>query len=181
MRGTTPGGSADLPPTLPPPRVPGHYRIGLVCLGNICRSPMAHVVLAGRIAAAGLDDRVDVVSSGTGGWHVGGPMDHRAAATLATAGYDPTRHRARQIDATWFGDCDVLLTMDETNLADVRTLGGAAEPARVRLFGEFDPETPGAEVPDPYYGGDDGFRQVLAMVERTADIVVERVAGLLDR
>ena len=82
-----------------PRAAPGRYRIALVCLGNICRSPMAHVVLEQRLAEAGLDDRVEVASSGTGGWHVGDPMDERAAATLAAAGYDPSRHRARQYDA----------------------------------------------------------------------------------
>lgn len=153
--------------TLPPPREPGRYRIALVCLGNICRSPTAHVVLEQRLADAGLDDRVDVGSSGTGGWHVGNPMDPRAAATLTSAGYDPTRHRARQYDASWPGAYDLVLAMDEANLAD---LGGRTE--RTALFRDFDPVDPGAEVPDPYYGGDDGFEEVLTMVERTSDAIV---------
>ena len=71
---------------LPAARRPGRYRVELVCLGNICRSPMAHVVLEGRLAEAGLDDRVEVNSSGTGDWHVGEPMDRRAAATLCSSG-----------------------------------------------------------------------------------------------
>ncbi len=79
---------------LPPPRAPGRYRIALVCLGNICRSPMAHVVLEQQLEEAGLADVVEVSSSGTGGWHEGGPMDERAAATLRAAGLDPSRHRA---------------------------------------------------------------------------------------
>src|SRR5690606_35247871 len=77
---------------LPPPRTEGRYRTGVVCLGNICRSPMAEVVLTERVAEAGLDDRVEVASCGTGDWHVGHPMDRRAAATLSAAGYDPSRH-----------------------------------------------------------------------------------------
>ena len=152
---------------LPAPREPGRYRIALVCLGNICRSPTAHVVLERRLADAGLDDRVEVASSGTGGWHVGNPMDHRAAATLSAAGYDPTRHRARQYDATWPDAYDLVLVMDETNLADV---GGRG--TRIGLFRDFDPIDPGAAVPDPYYGGADGFEEVLAMVERTSDAIV---------
>lgn len=150
---------------LPPARRPGSYRIALVCLGNICRSPMAHVVLEARLAGAGLDDRVEVVSSGTGDWHVGEPMDRRAAATLTTAGYDATRHRARQ----WEDDdrADLVLAMDAQNLADT---GGPAD--RVRLFRDFDPLEPGKDVPDPYYGGDSGFEEVLAMVERTARSLV---------
>ncbi len=152
-------------PRLPEQRTSGRYRIAVVCLGNICRSPTAHVVLEQRIAEAGLADRVEVSSSGTADWHVGKPMDPRSAATLSSAGYDPSRHRARQ----FAGDAehDLVLVMDSSNLADV---GGRTE--RVRLFRDFDPAEPGSEVPDPYYGGDDGFREVLAMVERTSDAIV---------
>ncbi|SEB85145.1 protein tyrosine phosphatase [Nocardioides exalbidus] len=161
-------------PGLPPARTPGSYRIALVCLGNICRSPTAHVVLEQRLADAGLDDRVEVASSGTGGWHVGNPMDRRAAATLSAAGYDPTRHRARQYDDSWATAYDVVLVMDEANLADV---GGRTD--RVGLFRDLDPVDPGAEVPDPYYGGDDGFEEVLAMVERTSEAIVTALDDVL--
>ena len=111
-------------PTLPPPRTPGRYAISLVCLGNICRSPTAHVVLEARLAAAGLDDRVSVRSSGTGDWHVGRPMDSRAAATLEADGYDASRHRARQYDDSWAAEDDLVLAMDHDNLAD---LGGRTD------------------------------------------------------
>lgn len=155
-------------PALPAPRAAA-YRLGFVCLGNICRSPTADVVMASLVADAGLADVVEVRSSGTGGWHVGQPMDERAAATLTAAGYDATRHRARQHDADWAG-LDLVLAMDAANLA---AIGGAADgrTGRVRLFRSFDPEVPDdapvPDVPDPYYGGDDGFADVLAMVERT--------------
>ena len=149
-------------PALPPPRTPGRYRVGMVCLGNICRSPMADVVMRARVDEAGLAGRVEVDSCGTGGWHVGDPMDRRAAATLLAADYDPTSHRAQQWGAHWLDDHDLLLAMDEQNLAD---LGGRGE--RVMLFRDWDPVGRGGEVPDPYYGGDDGFGEVLAMVERT--------------
>jgi protein-tyrosine phosphatase len=145
----------------------------LVCLGNICRSPTAQVVLENRLTEAGLDDRVTVASSGTGDWHVGQPMDHRAAAALREAGYDPSRHRARQYDASWRDDHDLVLAMDRANLAD---LGGRTE--RVRLFRDFDPDDPGAEVPDPYYGGADTFAEVLRIVERTSDALVAALAEL---
>ena len=158
---------------LPPPLGDGVYRIALVCLGNICRSPMAHVVLADRVAAAGLDDRVEVVSAGTGDWHVGGPMDRRAAALLTTEGYDASAHRAQQIPPSWLDECDLVLAMDRQNLRDVRALAtGPVDPERVRMFRDFDPVDPGGDVPDPYYGGDDGFRDVLEMVERTCDAIV---------
>ena len=153
---------------LPPSRHPGHYRIDLVCLGNICRYPMAEVVLTERLAAAGLTDRVGVSSSGTGDWHVGNPMDRRAAATLTTAGYDASRHRARQYDAA--EEADLLLAMDAQNLADV--VASSPDRSRVMLFRDFDPRDPGGDVPDPYYGGDSGFEEVLAMVERTAASIV---------
>lgn len=153
----------DLPPGGSP------YRIALVCLGNICRSPMAHVVLEAALSDAGLGHRVTVTSSGTAGWHVDKPMYSRASASLTAAGYDPSRHRARQFTPDWF-DHDLILAMDRTNLADIRALAPTAlESGRVRLFRDFDPEAgPDAEVPDPYYGEDSGFSDVLAMVERTA-------------
>jgi protein-tyrosine phosphatase len=150
--------------------------VALVCLGNICRSPTAQVVLEQRLARAGLDDRVVVRSGGTGDWHVGGPMDERAAATLAAAGYDPSRHRARQYDQTWLEDHDLVLAMDVTNLAD---LGGRSP--RVGLFRDFDPLDPGAEVPDPYYGGHDTFTEVLEVVERTSDSLVCELAAVVER
>ena len=92
----------------------------------------------------GLDDRVVVHSSGTGGWHVGGPMDRRAAATLTAAGYDPSRHRARQYDDSWADTHDLVLAMDHENLAD---LGGRSE--RVGMFRDFDPVDPGADAARP--------------------------------
>lgn len=152
---------------LPPQQTDGPYRIALVCLGNICRSPMAQVVLADHLDRAGLAGQVEVSSAGTGGWHVGRPMDPRAATALIGEGYDPTAHRARQFDAGWLETHDVVLVMDRANLTDV----GSHE--RVRLFRDFDPIDRGGEVPDPYYGGDDGFGEVLSMVERTSAAIVD--------
>lgn len=173
--------------SLPPPRTDGPgtpYRIAVVCLGNICRSPMADVILGDRVAAAGLDRVVAVVSAGTGGWHVGNPMDRRAAALLAAHGYDASRHRAQQFEKTWYADADVVLAMDGDNLADLETLRPVDhEPGRLLMFRDFDPRSAGdhdRDVPDPYYGGDDGFETVLAMVERTSDAIVadlRRVVG----
>ncbi|CAA9402685.1 MAG: Low molecular weight protein tyrosine phosphatase [uncultured Nocardioides sp.] len=160
--------------SLPPQRTDGPYRIHLVCLGNICRSPTAHVVLERRVADAGLADAVEVTSSGTGGWHVGNPMDERAAATLTAAGYDATRHRAAQYDTAGASSYDLVLVMDESNLADV---GGRSE--RVGLFRDLDPVEPGSAVPDPYYGGHDGFEEVLTMVERTTDAIVAELRRIV--
>jgi len=159
---------------LPPPRQPGRYRIALVCLGNICRSPMAHVVLEARLADAGLSDVVTVTSAGTGGWHEGTPMDERAAATLTEAGYDASRHRARIFDAGWHDDHDLVLVMDARNLRDV---GGPGE--RVAMFRAFDPDEPGGDVPDPYYGGAAGFEEVLRVVERTTTSLASELSRQL--
>ena len=168
-------------PLLPRPREDAsrdRYRVAVVCSGNICRSPMADVVLNDRLARAGLGDAVEVVSSGTGDWHVGQPMDRRAAAALTASGYDASRHRARQFDPGWFDDCDLILAMDNGNHADLSALGSPEEVARLRMFRDFDPlaREDDREVPDPYYGGDDGFDAVLAMVERTADHLVAALA-----
>lgn len=146
-------------------------RLAVVCLGNICRSPMAEVVLAERVREAGLDDRIEVVSAGTGGWHVGDRMDRRAAATLREAGYDPDSHRAKQWPVGDPAAYDLVLAMDHDNL---EALGGPS--ARVRLFRDFDPVGTG-DVPDPYYGGDDGFTEVLEMVERTSDAIVQQLSA----
>jgi protein-tyrosine phosphatase len=160
------------------------YRIALICLGNICRSPMAHVVLEDRLAKTGLDDRVEVASSGTGDWHRGQPMDPRAAATLTAAGYDPTRHRARTFSPDWYAENDLLLTMDARNYADVVAHAPTVEQTRqVRMFRAFDPEAAEGDddVPDPYYGDGNGFAEVLAMIERTTDQLVAQLPDLMDR
>lgn len=153
---------------LPAARNNGSYSIALVCLGNICRSPMADVVLSAYVDEAGLAGRVTVASCGTGDWHVGDPMDRRAAATLTAAGYDATRHRAQQFDAGWLEAHDLVLAMDRANLTNVVSTSSTDEGDRVRLFRDFDPIESGGEVPDPYYGGEAGFEEVLAMVERTS-------------
>ncbi len=161
---------------------PAPYRIAVVCLGNICRSPTAHVVLEQRIAAAGLDDRVEVVSAGTGGWHAGEPMDQRAARVLAGAGYDPSGQIAAKFTIDWYAENDLLLAMDESNYADMAELAPTvADLDKLRMFRDFDPEASDGdnEVPDPWYGGLSGFQDVLAMIERTADNLVAELPALI--
>ena len=167
---------------LPPARTPGTYRVAVVCLGNICRSPIAHVVLEKHVADAGLGERVSVISAGTADWHQGKPMDGRAAATLTSNGYDPTRHRARQIPPSWLAECDLVLAMDADNLADLRAMGSSTEQhERVRLFRDFDPGASPRDrfVPDPYYGGPEGFELVLDMVVRTSEQLVTLLTDAL--
>jgi protein-tyrosine phosphatase len=139
-------------------------RVEIVCSGNICRSPIGEVVLRAKLAEAGIDDVV-VTSSGTGGWHVGDPMDPRAAAVLRRRGYDGSAHRAQQFRTGWFAERDLVLAMDSGHLSDLTRRGGAAQ-----LFAEVD-------VPDPYYGEDDGFDDVLDQIEKAADEWVDRLRG----
>jgi protein-tyrosine phosphatase len=144
-------------------------RLVTVCTGNICRSPMAEQVLRVALADAGLADRVELSSVGIGPWHVGEPMDRRAAATLSAHGY-ASEHVARQVDDDVVG-ADLLLAATADHARDLRRAG--ADPEAVRLLRSFDPAAPeGAEVPDPYYGGDEGFDEVLAMIEAAAAGVV---------
>ncbi|QIK68688.1 low molecular weight phosphotyrosine protein phosphatase [Nocardioides sp. HDW12B] len=156
---------------------------------------MAHVVLEARLVEAGLDDRVHVRSAGTGGWHVGEPMDRRAAATLRDSGHDPSRHRGQRFEADWFARTDLVLAMDGSNLQDLADLqdlagtdepgepGGPAETSRLLRYRDLDPAATDGDrdVPDPYYGADDGFATVLAMVERTTDALVDALSTTLAR
>lgn len=151
----------------------GPYRVCVVCLGNICRSPIGEVVLADRIRQAGLASEIVVDSAGTGGWHVGEDMDPRSRRVLVAAGYEPAVHRARRFDPAWFERLDLVLAMDRRNLSDLRSLaarsGAAGTEERIRLFGSF---AGVGEVPDPYSGGPEGFEHVLGLVERVADTLV---------
>jgi protein-tyrosine phosphatase len=167
---------------LPPPRRPGSpYTVCLVCLGNICRSPMAEVVLRSELAEAGLDGAVTVDSAGTGDWHIGHPMDHRAEAELTARGYDGSAHRARQIDVPWLPERDLFLAMDRRNLADLRRMASqAGVPAdRVRLFGEAGGLGPDQDIPDPYGGGADDFAAALDLIQAGARQLSKQLSVLL--
>ncbi|OLT42522.1 protein tyrosine phosphatase [Saccharomonospora sp. CUA-673] len=127
---------------------------------------MAALVFERHLADAGLADRVKVTSAGVGRWHVGDPADSRARATLRAAGYSDD-HVAAQLGPA-HDDADLFVVATTSHLHDVREFSGPdADPDRIVLLREFDPSAPpNAEVPDPYYGGDDGFTDVLGMIER---------------
>jgi len=167
----------------PPPRDPAQpYRICVVCLGNICRSPMGERVLAAEVAEAGLAGQVVVDSAGTGDWHIGEAMDDRARAELARRGHDGDGHQARQIQPDWLDDYDLLLAMDRSNLAGLRAMAsGRPELAgRIALLRAFDPDAPdGAQVPDPYYGGPEDYAEVFDLVDAAAKGLVAQLADLL--
>ena len=141
---------------LPSPREPGEpYRVCLVCLGNICRSPMAETVLRAELDAAGLGGAVIVDSAGTGDWHVGGAIDQGALAALASRGFDgsgPQTHRARQFQPSWLARRDLILAMDARNLADLRRMAKGRGDDRIRLFGEVGGLTRPAAATSPILG-----------------------------
>jgi protein-tyrosine phosphatase len=176
-------------PALPAARLAsGPYRVCFVCLGNICRSPMAEVVLREELAQAGLAGLAEVDSAGTGDWHVGGPMDRRARAELSRRGYDGSAHRARQFQPSWFAQRDLVLAMDLANLADLREMApGAAAAGRLLLFRAFDPARPGdpaaddlyqGAVPDPYGGPPEDYRVALDLVQAAVRGLAGRLAEL---
>ena len=151
-------------------------RLLVVCLGNICRSPMAEGALRARIEEARLGHRIAVDSVGTGGWHAGEPPDRRSIATAARHGVDISGLRARQLHVRDYRDFDWLLCADLDNLADVRARAPAGATARSALLLDWAGQGPGAEVPDPYTGSGDEFERVWAMVEAAARAIVGRFA-----
>lgn len=163
------------------------YRVTAVCLGNICRSPIAEAVLRDRVESAGLGDVVVVDSAGTGDWHRGDPADPRSLATLAANEYVLDGHIARQITHDWFDSLDLVLAMDSSNFQNLQMLAARAgvEPD-LHMLRTFDPSLahlsqphPELDVPDPYYGGDDGFNDVLRMIERASDGLVAQLPARL--
>jgi len=151
-------------------------RILFVCLGNICRSPTAEGVMRHKLREAGLGEDVDVESAGTGGWHVGHPPDERASAAAAARGI-ALESRAQRFEREHFEDFDLIVAMDSQNLADMRELAPhAAAEGKLAMLRDYDPEADGAlDVPDPYYGGEQGFEDVLDMVERSCDGLIAEI------
>jgi protein-tyrosine phosphatase len=151
-------------------------RVVFVCTGNICRSPSAEAVLRTLVADAGLSDQVEVGSAGTGGWHVGEDSDPRSLTALRARGYD-LRHSARQFRPGWFDEHELVVALDTSHLLDLKRMRPGVD---VHLLREWDPEGSG-DVPDPYYGGLEGFEEVLDMVERCCEGMLEDLRGRLDQ
>lgn len=159
-------------------------RVLFVCLGNICRSPTAHGVFRDRVAAAGLAGRIEVDSAGTGDWHIGKPPDARARASAAARGCDIGDLRARQVAAVDLRTFNYVLAMDADNLADLERLAAgesAGARATVALLGDYSARQPGAAVPDPYFGGEDGFERVLDLIEDAAEGLLAEIRAELER
>jgi protein-tyrosine phosphatase len=139
-----------------------------VCTGNICRSPTGEGVMRHLAAKRGLADRIEVRSAGTHDYHVGECPDARTMKHASRRGYDLSAQRAMQVDRSHFGAFDYILAMDRGHLRELRSMAPKGAKARLGLFLDASARWKGEDVPDPYYGGADGFEQVLDMVEEAA-------------
>ena len=148
----------------------------MVCLGNICRSPLAEGALRARIGASPLAGRVEVESAGTGGWHAGQPPDRRAIACARRHGVDIGGQRARQLRADDFHAFDWLLCADAGNLRDARRLAPEGLEGRAMLLLDWSGTLAAGEVPDPYHGGEAQFEEVWRLVDTAAQAVVARLS-----
>lgn len=150
-------------------------RVLMVCLGNICRSPTAEGVLRAALAEQQLDHCVEVDSAGTAAWHVGKAPDARSQAHARERGLELSHLRARQVSEADFEHFDYLLAMDQQNLADLQALQPAGSKAKLALLLSFANAAPRLEVPDPYYGGAEGFDTVLDLVTAAAQGFIQHL------
>lgn len=150
-------------------------KVLMVCMGNICRSPMAHGYLEHLVREAGLGERIEVDSAGTHAYHIGEPPDPRAQQTAQRRGVDLSTQRARKALREDFTEFDYVLAMDRDNYTILADLCPTGEEHRLHLFLEFAPQLSEREVPDPYYGGAAGFERVFDMVEAAAQGLLEDI------
>lgn len=150
----------------------------VVCLGNICRSPLAEGALRAHIEASHLAGRVEVDSAGTGHWHQGEPPDRRAIACARTHGLDISGQRARQLNRDDFDHFDWLLCADASVVRDVLRVAPPASEGKVALLLEWAGLEEGGEIPDPYTGGSADFERVWRLVDSAASAVVHRLSQM---
>ncbi len=155
------------------------FRVLLVCMGNICRSPTAEGVLRQYIKSNKLGDRVEVDSAGTHGYHVGEAPDARTQRAAAARGYNLTQFRARKVARQDLDYFDLILAMDRSNLENLHRLATPEQKTRIKLFMEYAKNFDDEEVPDPYYGLGHGFDLVLDMVEDGAQGLIDEIRGRL--
>ena len=151
------------------------HKILFVCLGNICRSPIAEAVFAHVAGQAGYGDRFELDSAATGSWHEGNPPDPRAVAAAAARGIDLSDLRARQVCQQDFVKFDLILAMDTANHATLMALAPQHTTEKIQLFLDDTPDNLQREVPDPYYGGEDGFEDLLDLVEEGSRALLARL------
>lgn len=146
----------------------------LVCLGNICRSPMAHGIFRDKAEKAGLDIKIE--SAGTSGYHVGEPADERAIATLKSKGINILDLRSRQFLESDFDDYDYIITMDESNQNNLMRIANELEHTNIpEMVMNLSYPTQNISVPDPYYGGSTGFEDVYKMLDEALSVLIERM------
>ncbi len=145
-----------------------------VCLGNICRSPLAEGVFLDLVEESGLGDRFRVDSAGTGSWHVGDPPDPRATRVASENGVH-LRGRARRVEVGDLDEFDWVLAMDRSNQRSIEGLRRGDGPARIHLLREFDPDGGDPDVPDPYYGGSGGFQEVFDIIDRSCRTLLDHI------
>lgn len=150
-------------------------KILFVCMGNICRSPTAEGVFRHQVSVAGKTDNIIIDSAGTHAYHIGSPPDRRAQQTALKRGYNLSDLRGRQVDPRDFNEFDYILAMDRDNLANLFKICPSQERYKLKLFMEFSRGFSQQEVPDPYYGGDQGFENVLNMVEDAGSGLLEEI------
>jgi len=154
-------------------------KVLFVCLGNICRSPTAEGVFRHVVAERNLAKLFEIDSAGTSDWHVNKSPDGRTVKAAAKRGYDLSSFRGRQAVAKDFEHFDYILAMDESNLSNLRALAPANHSANLGLFLDFAHNFDQQEVPDPYYGGADGFELVLDLIEDASNGFLEQVLDKL--
>jgi len=157
------------------------FRVLLVCMGNICRSPTAEGVLRQYIKNNGLGDKVEVDSAGTHGYHVGEAPDSRTQRAAAACGYNLTQLRARKVARQDLDYFDLILAMDKINLDNLWRMATPEQKERIKLFMDYAQNFDDDEVPDPYYGLGHGFDLVLDMVEDAAQGLIEEIKQKLGR
>ncbi len=145
-----------------------------ICLGNICRSPLAEGVFRNEAKKRGLEDRLIIDSAGTGGWHVGNPPDRRSIQTAANHGIDINDQSCRRLATSDFHQFNLILGMDHSNIIDARSANDESGPAQILLFTQFAGTGENLEIPDPYYGGPEGFENAYRMIKLAS-------IGTLDR
>lgn len=157
------------------PQVVPKLGVLFVCMGNICRSPTAEGVFRHRVKLAGLENDILIDSAGTHAYHIGNPPDARSIQHAARRRYDLAKLRARQVIEEDFARFNYVLAMDLANLTALEKIRPDTHDAHVGLFLDFVPDARIREVPDPYYGGADGFELVLDLVESGADALLQRM------
>jgi protein-tyrosine phosphatase len=153
-------------------------RVLFVCLGNICRSPTAHGVLRALVQERGLSHRISVDSCGTSGYHNGDGADHNMVRAAAEQGIDLSDLVSRRLVVGDFTRFDLLVAMDSSNERGIERLRPAGSPTPVVRFMDFVPDARSRDVPDPYYGGMDGFRDVVDLIRAGCGPLVEHVLAL---